>query len=322
MRNKDTLKTFFEQWLPRLIAVIIFAYLVYSLFFAADALSVLHILVLALIVVLILAPMANRLKLFNFIDFSSKLNNARQEQQSTKRELSELRNQMSTFVSTRVSPIQVVTMNGSEALRELLAGFRHTKTEVNSTSSIKKDDKYSKEGFLRRAYGYRYRAYALLLLTLSFQVAIRENRPLELTDNVGGNTMNEKVTNMIKRILDNGLETVFPIKTIDDKSGEEISVITPEIKENLQLLNSLIELYQKIETDEIELPSRQDINSLFDKIGDALSTVGAGLEIVATNAILYQHSMISNIEALKREIEQADIEQRPIRIPPQNNSKD
>lgn len=321
-RNSFVFKSFFEQWLPRLIAVIVLAYLVYSLCFRGDALSNLHIIALAIIVVLVLAPMANRLKLFNFIDFSSKLNNVAQEQQKTKRELNELRNQISTFVSMRVSPIQVVTMNGSKALRELLTGLRNTETEVVSPVSIKKDDKYTKEEFLRRAYGYRFRAYTLLYIVRAFQVASLEHRLLELTDFPEGSTMDEKMRNILKKILDNGLDAVFPIRIIDEKSGETTPAITLEDVENIQLINSLIDLCQKVENNEIELPSRHDIDSLFDKIQEALATIAAGLEVVGTHAILYQYRMINAIESLKKEIEQADIEQRPIRIPPPNSDKD
>jgi len=177
----------------------------------------------------------------------------------------------------------------------------------------------AKEEFLRRAYGYRFRAHALLLLTMAFQVAMREHRAFEPADFVEGNTMSEKIPNMIKRVLDNGLDTVFPIRIIDGKSGETKSVITPEIIENLQLINSLIDLCQKIENNEIELPPRHDIDNLFDKITEALSTIGAGLEVVGTNSILYQYRMLNTIETLKREIEQADAEQRPIRFPPPNS---
>jgi len=131
--------------------------------------------------------------------------------------------------------------------------------------------------------------------------------------------MSEKIPNMIKRVLDNGLDTVFPIRIIDEKSGETKSVITPEIIENLQLINSLIDLCQKIENNEIELPPRHDIDNLFDKITEALSTIGVSLEVVGTNSILYQYRMLNTIETLKREIEQADAEQRPIRFPPPNS---
>ena len=124
---------------------------------------------------------------------------------------------------------------------------------------------------------------------------------------------------MIKRILDNDLNTVFPIRVIDEKSGKTRSVITPEIVEGLKQINSLMGLLQKIENDEIEFPSRLDIDSLFDKIGDALNTVAASLEVVGTNSILYQYRMTSAIKALEKEIEQSEIEQRPMRFPPPNS---
>ena len=314
MKNSDSfpLKTFLEQWLPRLIALSIFAYLIYSLIFRGDAFSALHIGALAIILALILAPMASRLKVFNVIEFSSKLNDLKREQQKTKSQLSELRNQISTVVSTRVSPIQIVTTDGS-VVRELFSSLKKTGKEE------KKDTEYTKEEFLRRTYGYRSRAYVLLLMTMGFQIATREHRAFELADHVEGNTMDEKIPKMVKRILDNGLDSVFPITLIDEKSGEVRSVITPEIIEGLEQINSLIDLSQKIENDEIELPSHLDIDSLFDKVGNALSTIGLSLEVVGTSSILYQYRMTSAINALQKEIEQSEIEQRPIRFPPPNS---
>ena len=81
----------------------------------------------------------------------------------------------------------------------------------------------------------------------------------------------------------------------------------------------MLGLSQKIENDEIELPPRPDIDSLFDKIHDALATIGLSLEVVGTNSILYQYRVTSAIEALKKEIQQSEIEQRPMRFPPPNS---
>jgi hypothetical protein len=257
--------------------------------------------------------MASRLKVLNFIEFSSKLNDLKREHQETKSQLSELRNQISTVVSTRVSPIQIVTMNGSKVVRELFTSLNKTEKEEE------KDTKYTREEFLRRAYGYRSRAYVLLLMTMVFQIAMREHRAFEVADFAEGGTIDGKIPNMIKTILGNGLDLVFPIGLIDEKSGETRSVITPEIVEGLKQINSLIDLSQKIQNDEIELPSRLDIDSLFDKVGHALATIGLSLEVVGTNSILYQYRVTSAINALQKEIEQSEIEQRPMRFPPPNS---
>ena len=313
MKNSDSfpLKTFLEQWLPRLIAVSIFAYLIYSLIFRGDAFSALHIYALVMVLALILVPMAGRLKVFNVIEFSSKLNALKREQQETRSQLNELRNQISTVVSTHVSPIQIFTTDGS-AVREVFSSLKKTEKEE------KKDREYTKEEFLRRSYGYRSKAYVLLLLTMDFQIATREHRAVELADQVEGNTISEKIPNLVKRILDNGLDSVFPIKLIDEEGGETRSVITPEIVEALKQINSLIDLSQKIETGEAELPPRLEIDRLFDKIGNALATIGLGLEVVGTSSILYQYRVTSAIEALRKEIEQSEIERRPMRFPPPN----
>jgi hypothetical protein len=313
MKNSDSfaLKSFFEQWLPRLIALAIFAYLIYSLVFKGDRFSGLHVGALAIILALTLAPMASQLKVLNFIEFSSKLDALKREQQETRSQLNELQNQISTVVSTHVSPIQIFTTDGS-AVREVFSSLKKTEKEE------KKDGEYTKEEFLRRSYGYRYRAYVLLHMTMAFQIAMREHRAFELADYENGNTIDEKIPNMIKGILDNGLDSVFPIGLIDEKTGETRSVITPEIVEGLRQINSLIDLSQKIENNEIELPPRFEIDSLFDRIKDALSTIGLSLEVVGTNSILYQYRTTSFIDALRKEIEQSEIEQRPMRFPPPN----
>lgn len=180
----------------------------------------------------------------------------------------------------------------------------------------------SKEEFLRRAYGYRYRAYTVLLMTMVFQIAACEHRAFEPADFATGDTMDEKIPNMIKRIIDNGLDTTFPIRVVEEKGGEAISVITPEILDGLKQINSLLDLYQKIENDETELPSRRDIDSLFDNIKDALATLSAALEIVGSHSVIFEYRMTGAIEALKNELKQAEAEQRPVRFPPPNPDKD
>lgn len=309
--NSFSLKLFLEQWLPRLIALSIFAYLIYSLIFRGDAFSSLHIGALAIMLVLILAPMAGVLKVFNF-EFRSKLNDLEREQQKTTSQLSELSSQISTVISTHVNPIQIVTTNGS-VVREIFSSLKKTEKEE------KRNQEYTKEEFLRLAHGYLSKAYVLLLLTASFQIAVLEHRAFELSDHLEGKTMYERIPQMLKRILDNGLDMVFPIRLIDEKSGEASSVITPEILEGLEQINSLIDLCQKIKDDQIEVPSHLSIDSLFDKVGNSISTVGLSLEVVGTNSILYQYRFTSRINALKKEIEQAEIEQRPIRFPPPNS---
>lgn len=93
---------------------------------------------------------------------------------------------------------------------------------------------------------------------------------------------------------------------------------TPEIAEGLKQINSLIDLSVRIEADEIEPPARSEIDSLFDRIRSALATVALSLQVVGTNSILYQHRVTSALAELEKEIEQSEIEQRPIRFPPPN----
>jgi len=309
--NSFPLQLFFEQVLPRLIASGIFAYLLYSLISKGHALSSLHIGALVIMLVLLLAPTARILRVFGF-EFRSKLNDLKREQQKTTSQLIDLRSQISTYITTSSNPIQIVTTDAS-GLSDLFSSLRKTE------KAEKTDKKYTKEEFLRRTHGYISRAYVLLLLTMSFQIATREHRSFQLADYVEGSRMREKIPKMVKKILDNGLDSVFPIKLIDEKGDEVTSVITPEIIEGLEQINSLIDLSQKIENDEIELPSHLDIDSLFDKIGNSIATVALSLEVVGTNSILYQHKITATMNALRKELEQSEIEQRPVRFPPPNS---
>lgn len=295
--NSFPLKLFFEQWLPRLIALSIFAYLIYSLIFRGDAFSALHIGALAIILVLILGPVASRLKVFNLIDFNSKLDGLRQEQQETKAHLNQLTNQISTVstaLSIRFNPVQVVSLQG---LEQLISNSQQTKSQLPDEGG-----KYTKTEFLRRTNGFRYRALPLLMLTRSFQITINEHRLFSSDlDTIQGETIDERIKNLVHIILQNDLRTAFPIEVIDEKTAKtcKYPVITADTLDGLRQIYSLLDLSHKIETGEEELPSPRDIDNLFNKIDSTLATIGAGLEIVATESILTNYRVTSTLDSLK-----------------------
>jgi len=63
-------------------------------------------------------------------------------------------------------------------------------------------------------------------------------------------------------------------------------------------MNSLIDLCQKVEGNEIGLPSDSEINDLFDNINGALSRIAAAFEVVFTDSLLYQYRVTKAIESL------------------------
>jgi uncharacterized membrane-anchored protein YhcB (DUF1043 family) len=299
--NSFPLKSFLEQWLPRLVALGILAYLVYSLLFKQDHFTWLHIIALAMAIGLILAPMASRLRVSNLIDFKSKLDGLEQEQRETKAQLNELTNQISTTISMRVNPVQVISLQGYQ---QLISNIQESESRLPNTTTANEGRKYTKVEFLRLVNGYRNRAFPLLLLTRAFQKTINEHRYPPSDSATEDMTMDEHIKYLVNTILENDLRTAFPIEVIDEKSGKTrpFPIITPDVIEGLRQINSLLDLSQSIETGKQELPSPSDIDNLFDKVSNALSTIGAGLEIVATNSILYRYAVTSAIKSLEEKI--------------------
>jgi hypothetical protein len=297
-------KLFLEQWLPRLVALTILAYLGYSLLFKQDHLSWLHIILLAMAIGLILAPMASRLRVANLIDFNSKLDGLKQEQQETRTQLKQLRNQISSTISMRSNPIQVVTFDG---IRELLLADKQAITQLAGDSSTAKNAKYSKDAFLRTANRYCSIAFPLLMLTRTFQVTANEHRfytaEMDFDEN---HTRSETIKDLVTSVLATDLTTLFPFQLIDEKNQQKHSVITPDVIQGLHSITTLADLYEKVQTGDEELPSPPDIDPLFKKVAYALATLTAALEVLASNSILYRHRLTSFVDNLGADIQTAD----------------
>jgi hypothetical protein len=311
--NPFPFKLFLELWLPRLIALAILGYLAYSLFFRQDQFSWLHITALLIATALILAPMASRLKISNLIDFNSKLDGLEREQQETKNQLNELRNQISTAISMRVSPVQVVSFEGARDL--LLAAHQATEQlAVNTSTHTTAQD--TKEQFLRRVSNICGIAFPILILARSFQVTINEHR-IFVSDIPQSYNQNESLKHLVTSILEHDLTTIVPLvlRGQDDQKAE--SVVTPEVLEGLKQLPYLVDLYQQVKSGEQELTLLPHIDALLDKVSLALATIGGVLDVLGSHAILYKYEAQTAIKALLDKIDIPDADQTsPSTTPP------
>ena len=87
-----------EQIFPRLLALIAFSYLIYSLTWQVDEFGNMHIWILVFALAMIALPAASRLKIFNLLDFSAKFNSFKKE---TQKEISEIKNTITTLITTK-----------------------------------------------------------------------------------------------------------------------------------------------------------------------------------------------------------------------------
>ncbi|MBA7666732.1 hypothetical protein ES703_74813 [subsurface metagenome] len=186
-----------------------------------------------------------------------------------------------------------------EFKEKILSQAYEGESKVRSTGEIIK----TKEEFLRRAYAIRARARAILSLAHVFQIAIREHRLYEEKDEIEGENYDEKTCNTLKKILDNGLKTLLPIYLVNGKGGKPKPLPWKAIEEKVVLLNRIIELRQKVEKGEIELPERSEINELFDKVGDALGDIFVGLIAIGSQSIISEYRVHKFIEELEKKAE-------------------
>lgn len=299
--------------MPRIIAIGILVYLVYSLVIIGDTLRDLHIWVLAIMLALVLAPMASRLKILNIVDFSSKLNNLTKEQKKTKSELTELRNQISSYIDIRVKPVQQQTAIFSLAnVKELQNAMQELKQPLTGDESeiVEKEPESARQQFLMKADSYRHVARNILHTAFTFQIAILKRRLAGSKDKIKGNTTDEKIRYLLRKVLDNGTKTILPIMLVDEKTKDIKPLDWEGIAADLQQLETLLDLRQKILDREIQLPQQDYIDKVFDRVNSALQNIAAGISIMGSAAIIYQYDMTNKIRELKRGLGMEEEEQK------------
>lgn len=306
-------RTFWEQTFPRIAAIVIailaFAYLLYDLLVRGNELSGLHLGILLIVLALVLATIASRLKIVNFLDFNSKLESLREE---TTHELRGLRNQISTAIDLRIRPEQhqmtIFNMGGSLAkpvLEQLVKQYQAS--TIPAAGVDNKRTEYSREQFLRRADTYRARAYTILVLARAFQTSILEHRTPE-PDDTGNGSIDERIVYLVEKLIDDGLQIIIPFHIEKDTKENIQPQILEETTVNLRLLNSLLDLRNKVDNEEIPLPSRDEVDELIDKVADALSTVQVAIAYRGTLAIMYEYEMMSKIKELRAKYLGSDAE--------------
>lgn len=240
---------------------------------------------------MILAPMAGRLKLMNILDYESKFNELKQEQLTTRNQLINIQSQISTYFSP-IQQTNIFTAKTFEGLEKFLP--------VHKTLEDKMDKKTQKERFLKRAYQRLSSAYDILYIAIAFQVALHEHRVIEMTDYDydEDDSTNVRINKMLKKLLDNGLETIFPVKLINE-NGEEKTLPVEQIAINLQMIPRLIELLNQVEQDqEVELTT-QEIDAMFTNINDSLSEIVTSIVVIGSSSIASYYGITKAIEKVK-----------------------
>jgi hypothetical protein len=281
-----------NQIVPYVVAAIATAYLIYVLVVQGDPLQFIHFWIFLLVVVLVLAPLAGRLKIWNLIDFDSKFQSLRNE---TKKELDQIRNQVSSVVQTSIVPMQHQwTVLGvdermakklSESIEEqfkLMSLHRH----LNGTKEIDS----TRIQFLRRADFYRSRIYVVLSAAHFFHIVIREGRIPE-SGELGPDATDGRISHTLKHILDGGVELFVP--------PEEVA----KTIEELRSIEKLLDLYRSVDSKETNVPSEQEGDQLFDNINSGLSGILAGVLLYGSQAIVAQQNVKRVLKELKEEWE-------------------
>ncbi|MBM4447211.1 MAG: hypothetical protein FJ023_07680 [Chloroflexi bacterium] len=268
-----------NQIIPYCVATIAIAYLIYVLAVQGNPIQYIHFWIFVLVVALVLAPLAGKLKIWNLIDFNSKFESLREE---NRRELDQIRNQITSVVQTSIVPMQHqwtvlgIDDNIAKKLAESITE-RFKSLTLPTVKGIKIDDPTHLQ-FLRKAYRYRSSAYEILSTACAFKTAIREHRILRPQE-LGSGTNDDRINYMLKFILDGGVELFVP----PPKMAKTIK--------QLQDIQKLLELSKKLDRKETDLPSEKDINKIFNNVHDSLAWISAGIVIIGSQAIIVNQNI-------------------------------
>jgi len=286
-------KAFWRDDLPRLVAIVIavatFAYLLYDLIIRGNDLSMLHLWILLVVLALVLGSIASRLRIFNFLDFNSKVDSLRKE---TKRELGEIRNQVSAIVKTQTTQRQFTVMNlisGSDP--EMLAQSLEKQYRTLEKPQVGEGEislESEKDKFLTRVESLIMRAYDIFFVARALQIAISSNRlPTATEDNLGTGDIEKRTEYLIEAFLDGGIEVFVPI------------IERHDTKLNLEQILKLINIKSKCHSENEQLPPYKEVDKMFDDAYDGLGSIAAGIVLYASAAIVSHNQIMSKIEELK-----------------------
>lgn len=312
--DKDN-RTFWGTIFPRLVATGMFAWLIYTLVFEDKELNSGYVVLWIIVGVLVLAPMARRLKIFNVFDFSSRIGKLTEEQKATRREVVDLRNQVSSFIKLDIKPVQsqtnIFTLSGVE--KGIMRGL-----EIEDKVITQKGEEDERLSFLIRASEYRRWAAVVLALAFNFKIARQERELMGGTKIDKGNTIDERIRYYIKDILENGIEETIPIR-LKKEDGEIETLPLGEITKNLQDLSKLLDLRQEVWDNKSEVPERSYVNKLFSNVHEVVVTISAAVDVIGMSSIIDLIGIMDRIRGLGEEVEKAEKEGRPIGL---NNIED
>jgi hypothetical protein len=106
--------------------------------------------------------------------------------------------------------------------------------------------------------------------------------------------IDERIIHMINYLLNGGVELFTPPVEVERIAG------------NMEAIKALLEIRRKVDDTESELPSQQDMEELFTKVGDVLSGIIAGVVLVGWQSILSQIRISQLVEGLKAEYDIKD----------------
>jgi len=249
---------------------------------------------LIIMLVLVLAPMARRLKIFNLVDFNSKFNDLQKEQQETKVQLSELRNQISNVMNMDVRSAQYQTniLNFGDVIKLLPALEAHTTVSTLD----KKDPEQVRQDFLSKAEIRRGRVFSVLAIARELQEAILEHKAIAAKV-VIGDTFDDKISHMSKALIDRGINVLFPFAILGEK-GNEVPLTISEITEGLQLIDNFLNVRQKVENREIAVPN--DADELLHKIEQAILRIKAAVIVLSTNLIVSEYNLQRSLTQIRK----------------------
>ena len=280
-----------NQIIPYCVAAIAITYLIYVLVVQGNSLQYIHFWIFLLIVVLVLAPLAGRLKIWNLIDFNAKFESLRKE---NKKELDQIRSQITSIVQTSIVPMQhqwtvlgvdeQVAKKLAESITEQfkLMPLPNYIEDINGVDS-------ARIKFLRKADIYRYRAYDILSVARTFQIAIREGRMPELED-MGSGEIDDRIDYLLNHLLDGGAELFVP--------PTELAKTTEELK----IIDRLLKLYNSVDGKQADVPSEQESSQLFDNIQSGIAGIRAGIMWYGSQAIVAQSNLMLLLKKWKKEL--------------------
>jgi len=298
-----------EQMFPRIIGVFlaigIFSFVLFDVIARDSQMTLLHFWLLIAACILVLATIASRLRAFNVVDFDSRLQAL---QETTARELANIRQQLSATFEQRIMPSQNVTTHLSLNLGSIM----QTLGKTPSLDQEYRGREYNREIFLRRADAYRLYAGTLLQIARMFQIAVVEHRFPEPStpegdenendrDTTFEDSLDDRILRWSQAVLKHGVHALFPFRLVNS-DREEIEKLVRGVESCLHLLPSFIEIRNKVDTGKIATPSYEQAEELFDKLADGLGDLRVAILITGSQSIISLNEIQTAISEFRAKI--------------------